>query len=320
MKTILIIGASSFVGSNLATFLKDDFKVVGTYHSNKVSIPGVLTVPCDIINKDELQYLLFTFRPDITIYSVGLSSISDCAENDHLADSLNTNGLLNVSECCQRYKSQLCYISSAYVFGGENKIYRETDIPDVTTIYGKTKASAEFFIQKTSLNYIIFRTCLFYGRGIVPRQRSWFEELQKRVRANESFNCDSYVHNGFLDIYYLGMIMKLCFEQNVTNRLFQINSKDVSTYYDFAKNYCEIFGESSSSIIKGKWPFPYTSTYTGSKNTSGMYFNMDITNIQSYLNIEMPTIKESLKFTLKRLFGRTSKERRKTKSEDINYI
>lgn len=163
-----MFGASSFVGSNLIEFFKKDFKVIGTYHKTYVSIPEVLTVPCDVLNKDEVQLILFAFKPDITIYCVGVSSIVECAKSSDLADALNTSGLFNVAEYCQRYKSQICYISSGYVFGGERKNYIEMDIPDATTVYGKTQAAAEFYIQKTSLNYVIFRACNLYGRGINP--------------------------------------------------------------------------------------------------------------------------------------------------------
>ena len=114
-KVILIFGISSFVGSNLAEVLKKDFKVVGTYFNNPVSIKGVVTFPCDVLKKDDVQMALYTFRPDLTIYAAGLNSISDCDENVDYADALNSGGLFNVTEFCQRYKSQICYLSSCYV-------------------------------------------------------------------------------------------------------------------------------------------------------------------------------------------------------------
>ena len=146
-KTILIVGISSFVGSNLAEFFKKDYRVVGTYHKTPVRVSGIHTIPCDVLKKDEVQFALFTFKPDYTIYCVGLTNLAFCHEAPEYADALNTMGLFNISESCMRYKSQLIYISSAFVFGGENKRYLEMDIPDSLTTYGKTKASAEFYIH-----------------------------------------------------------------------------------------------------------------------------------------------------------------------------
>ena len=53
-KTILIFGLSSFLGSNLADFFKKDYRIVGTYNKNTVKIPGILTIPCDVLVKEEV--------------------------------------------------------------------------------------------------------------------------------------------------------------------------------------------------------------------------------------------------------------------------
>lgn len=318
-KTICIFGISSFLGSNLADFLKKDFKVVGTYYKNPIKIDGVLTVPCDVLTKEEVQLVLFAFRPDITIYSVGISSVLDCSKKEELADALNTSGLFNVAEYCQRYKSQICYISSSFVFAGEDKKYIEMDIPDANTVYGKTQASAEFYIQKTSLNYVIFRCCKLYGRGVSANRESFFEKLQSAIKSGQNINADAFVSTGYLDVYYLAMILKICFDKNVMNRLFQITTKDIGSFYDFSKSYCEVFGENSSAVSKGRWAFP---TIAGQGNSGGddINFKLDISNIESFLNIDLPTIKESLEFTFKRLNGEKNNKKKKTKGEGVNFI
>lgn len=300
-KTVLIYGVTSFVGSNLAEFLKKDYKVVGTYHKNRINIPGVLTLPCDILEKDEVRLIQYSFKPDFTIYAIGLSSVKDSSLNPELADALNTAGLFNVVENCQRYKSRVCYISSAYVFGGEDKSYKERDIPDSSTEFGKTKASAEFYIQKTSLNYIIFRCCCLYGRSLNPRQETWFETLQKKLLLNERVSCDNFVYTGFLDVYYLAIIIKFSIEKDIANRLFQISSNDFLTRYGFAKTYCEVFKDSVGNITKGRWHFPIAKFSTLEYDGGELFFRLMTNNLEGFLNFKMPSIKESLEFTASRL-------------------
>jgi dTDP-4-dehydrorhamnose reductase len=58
-KTVLIIGVNSFVGSNLAEFFRKDYRVVGTYHKKNHPLPGILTLPCDVLNKEEVSTLRF---------------------------------------------------------------------------------------------------------------------------------------------------------------------------------------------------------------------------------------------------------------------
>ena len=64
-KTIVIFGASSFVGSNLCAYLRKDFRVIGTYHRNKFFCPGVLTIPCDVLAKEEVRLVMLAFKPDV---------------------------------------------------------------------------------------------------------------------------------------------------------------------------------------------------------------------------------------------------------------
>src|SRR5688572_27476615 len=120
-KTVLIFGVSSFVGSNLALMLKDDYRVIGTYHKTPVEIPGITCYPCDVLKKDYVMNLTGLFKPDFTIYAIGLSSLTECKNFPKLADALNTNGAINACTASERYGSKFIFISSSYVLGGEDQ-------------------------------------------------------------------------------------------------------------------------------------------------------------------------------------------------------
>lgn len=322
-KTIVIFGISSFVGSNLAEFLKKDFRIIGTYYKTPIFIPGILCLPCDVLSRDSIQFLLYSFRPDVTIYCIGLTSVEDCAKHEKLADALNTVGVFNVSSFTERYKSKFCYISSAYIFPGFKKIFLENDSPDPETQYGKTKAAAEFYIQKSCLNYIIFRCCILYGRSINPRQRTWFENLERKMCQQENTSCDAQIHHGFLDVLYLAMILKMGIEKDVTNRLFQVSSINIMTYYEFALLYAKTFQTNESLIQKGSWPFPLTKMEFSGEGTEGnkKYYQIDTNNLENYFNIEMPSIEESMIFTFYRLGGDKNNLRHSQKSNiGIQFI
>lgn len=321
-KTILILGISSFVGSSLAEFLKKDFRVVGTYNETPVTIPGVLTLPCNVLVKEEVQLILFATKPDYTIYAAGMSSVVDCALEESRADALNTSGVFNVVEYCQRYKSQIIYISSSFVFSGENKSYLEVDIPDPNTTYGRTQASTEFYIQKTSLNYLVIRSCRLYGRNISAKRMNWFEKIQSYFADKKIMTIDDYINIGFLDVNYLGMIIKVCIEKKIQNRLFQVSSADKMSYYDFAKTYAQIFGESEHYLSKGRWSYPIMASAhaTQASVDNKLHFKLDVTNAEGFLNVKMPTIEESLEFTFRRLKGVKKEDRKTSQGGGITFI
>ena len=318
-KTILIFGVDTFLGSNLAEFLKNHFRIIGTYTNEKKSIAGVLTIPCDVLIKDEVQLLIYAFKPDICVYAVGKTSVLECDRDAKRAEVVNTNGLFNVSEFCQRYKSQVCYISTQYVFSGNQNKYIEMDIPDPNTVLGRTNSSSEFYLQKTSLNYIIFRCCHLYGRGQSVYRKSWFEALQNNILDGNTVTAVGALKMGFLDIDYLGMLMKICFQKNVMNRLFQICTKDIETNYGFAKTYAQIFNENESLIKSGLWPFKLEK---GNKVSELQSYYLDSGNIEGFLNITMPTVSESLQYTFEKLNGSsdTGASSKKSKNIGVNFI
>lgn len=320
-KTVVIFGISSFMGSNLAEILKQEYRVIGTYSHCKVDIPGVLTVNCDVLNRAEVQMILYTFQPDITVYTVGLSSLQDCHENEKLADALNSSGVYNVLGFAERYKSKFCYISSSFVFPGVNTLYSESETPLSNTVYGHNLASTEFYIQKSCLNYLILRTCPVYGRSYNPRQLTYFEALEKNLNANQSVLADARVHHGFLDATYLASIVKQCFDLNVTNRLLQISTPNIMNRYQFAQLYAKQFKQNELLVSKFNWQFPFDQKNTSAYYTDGdLFYQMNISNIESLLKMKMPTIEESMEFTYKRLTMNTKQSKSIKKSSGVSFI
>jgi dTDP-4-dehydrorhamnose reductase len=319
-KTILIVGINSFLGSNLAEFFRKDYRVVGTYHKKVQQLPGILTLPCDVLNKEEVQLVLYAFKPDIVLYCVGMSSLKDCAELPNACDALNSSGLFNMAEIAPRYGSRVIYFSSHYVFSGANKNYNEMDNADVITQYGKSQASSEFYLQKSSLNYLIIRCSKIYGRGVSPLRDTWFEQLQKNIKNNVTVGYDDFVHQGFLDVYYLGMVLKMCIDKNISNRLIHFSSQDTMSYFEFAKTYADVFHESTGLINSAKWYFPVLKNATVERVDEKLHYKMDVLNIEGLLKIKMPTIRESLEFTLRRFHGVSKPGKAMSKGQGLSYI
>lgn len=301
-KTILIFGVSSFVGSNLAEFLKDDYRVVGTYYKTSVDIPGVTCYPCDVLKKDYVNNLVGILKPDITIYAVGMNSLQKCSMMNNLADALNTTGAVNCCKASERFNSKFVFISSSFVLGGEDVFYKEGDTPFPNTVYGNTLSATEFFIQRSCLNYLILRCANLYGRSYNPKHGNWFEHLQAALVKNEQFNVDDTVVTGFLDIFIVAKILKSALDANVTNRLFHVSSKDWMSRYDFARTYAKVFKKDENLIQRMAGVFPIDQNLKrGSNGGSGrFYFKIDTSNLEEFLGTKMPKVEDSLQLTIKR--------------------
>jgi dTDP-4-dehydrorhamnose reductase len=320
-KTIVIFGISSFVGSNLAECLKDRYRIIGTYLNNKVTIPGVVTIPCDVLKKDQVQTIIYTFRPDLTIYAVGLSSLMDCYEYPKLADALNAVGVFNTSQFSERYNSKFCYLSSGFIFSGHKGEVREHDTPLPNTVYGRTVASSEFYVQKSCLNYLVFRCCKLYGRNYNINQLNFLERLERGFEEGKAIECDGTVNVGWLEVSYLAEAIHLSFEAGVRNRLVQVSSRNIMTAYEFAKLYAKIFKQPDTLLTKTDWDFPIENLkYDITRDDDKFYYQLSTFNIEATLGLKIPTVEESLIAIKDKWQPKSGRNRKVKKGSGVSFI
>ncbi|HXH73373.1 MAG TPA: sugar nucleotide-binding protein [Bacteriovoracaceae bacterium] len=298
-KTILIFGVSSFVGSNLAQMLGDEYRIVGTYNKTPVDIPGVTCVPLDVLKKDNVFKVLSIFKPNFTIYAVGMSSLTECLRNPKKADALNSAGASNCTMASERFGSKFIYLSSCYVLGGADTVYKESDTPFPNTVYGNSLSSTEFYVQRSCLNYLILRCAPLYGRSYNPLHPNWFEMLQTSLAKNVGIPADDEVWTGFLDVYVLAKIVKSMIHFGVTNKLLQVSSNNSMTRFEFAKAYAKVFKKDANLIQPSSGTFPIDRNQ-GKAVVANLFYKLDVSNLESLLGVKVPSIEESLLLTYQR--------------------
>lgn len=291
-KTILIFGASSFLGSNLLEVLKKNYRIIATYKDTPIEYPGIHSYRCDGLKKDRVNHVIGLTKPDITIYAGGLSSLTACQSNPKLADALNSAALINVCSAAERYSSKFIFVSSSFVLGGENIDYVESDTPFPVTAYGSRLASSEFYVQKSCLNYIIFRSAPLFGKSYHPKRRNWIESIERSVVKGLVASVDDQIEHGYMDPKILANIIHLAIEKNVTNRLFQISSQDIMSRFEFARKYIKSLGLDDNLVSRAQWHFPIDES--SSRGRGGNYFKykMSVRNVEEFFQIKMPSINE----------------------------
>ncbi len=319
-KTVLIFGISSFVGSNLAFYFKEKYRVIGTYNKTPFKMDGILALPCDVLNKNDIRKIITTFKPDHVVYCIGVSSLKNANKFQKVCEALNTAGIFNVTNYTERYQSKFFLISSAFIFGGENRLYSETDIPMSNTTFGASAASSEFYIQKSCLNYVIIRCCKLYGRSFKAGDLNIFEKIERKLFMGEKYKLDSKVILGWLNVQYLAEMIDLCIEKNISNRLLQLSSNDYDSHYGFAKKLANKFDYNDTPLIKSSWDFPVQRNMAGIGQDDKMYFMMDTLNLEYSLEVAIPSIDESLDRTKKLLDPKNLTGKKAVTSGAAKYI
>lgn len=294
--TILVMGASSSLGSSLCQHLSKTHRVIGTYYKTPIHIKNVTTLKCNVLDKESVQILMYWTKPDLTLYCVGMNNLTQCELFPKKADALNSMGVYNAANISERYQSKFIFFSSAYVFSGEDTLYLESDTPVPTSLFGSTLSTSEFFIQKTCLNYIIFRLSRLIMRGVNPQSLSLIEKIEQSIESRSELKLDHYVENGFLSINQLSHFINKAINSNITNKLIHIDSQNHMTTYDFAKTYCELAGHSSSHILQDNWKFPRSKNFRSTQHIGAkMSFKLSTDNMENLLNVTTPTIEDSIK-------------------------
>lgn len=141
MQTVLITGASGFIGHHLMRSLSDSgYRVLGT--TSKIIEPGF--VVCDITDYYQVQNVFEDAQPDIIIHAAGLSSVTKSQAMDYYR--VNVGGTENVIEAIQTLggRKRIIFLSSATVYGNQNvEVLGEDLSPKPVNHYGYSKFIAE---------------------------------------------------------------------------------------------------------------------------------------------------------------------------------
>tara|TARA_B100000686_G_C16700225_1_gene922945 strand:- start:45 stop:899 length:855 start_codon:yes stop_codon:yes gene_type:complete len=153
---ILISGASGLIGMALMQSLAARDEVIG--FSSQGGDRNL--EQCDVRDFSALKNVFLRYRPDTVIHVAGNKNLRECQDNPARCREVNVLGTSNIGRLSLQLGACLIYVSSDYVFDGENGSYCEQCYRNPQQVYGRTKVAAEDIV--TSLGGIICRTSGVY--------------------------------------------------------------------------------------------------------------------------------------------------------------
>jgi len=119
----------------------------------------------DITNYNEVISFVSSFKPDVIINCAAFTNVDGCESERDIAYKVNTIGPRNLAIACEKYDTKLLHVSTDYVFNGEGTVpFKEYDIPNPVSVYGKTKLMGEQYVRENCNRYFIVRTAWLYGQ------------------------------------------------------------------------------------------------------------------------------------------------------------
>jgi len=188
INSILILGASGFIGKIIYHYLKNrvnEFNLYGSCFRNK-NVPNLIQI--NLLNKIKAESLICNLQPNYIIHLVGNKSVLGCQKDFSTAYDINVNTLRNVITSIKKNKlaTKLIFFSSDYVFNGLSGYYQPNSKRFPRTNYGKTKKIAEDLLINSNIDYKIIRTSAVLGRG--SNFYDWFMENANKVPSIKLYN------------------------------------------------------------------------------------------------------------------------------------
>jgi len=130
-------------------------------------------VKFDIYDKKAVYKFVESIKPKVIIHTAAFTDVDRCEEEMTLARRVNVEGTKNIVESCALYNTFLAYISTDYVFSGEEGMYKETDTPKPVNYYGLTKFEGEKIVKNSSIEWCIVRPSVIFGSIPAVRKRNF---------------------------------------------------------------------------------------------------------------------------------------------------
>ena len=191
MSTVLITGASGFIGSFIVEeALRRNFEVWAAVRKSSshqfLTDERIHFIELNLSSEEALRQQLAGHRFDYVIHAAGVTKCLD-KQDFFRINTEGTKHLVRALLALQMPLRRFVYISSLSIMGAirEQQPYeeiRESDTPRPNTAYGESKLQAEQWLDTQPIPYIILRPTGVYG----PRERDYFM-MAKSIQAHTDF-------------------------------------------------------------------------------------------------------------------------------------
>lgn len=282
---ILVTGANGQLGNEM--------RIVSQESSDSYIFTDVDEL--DITNRDAVMDFVRDNNIKVVVNCAAYTNVDKAEDDEKTAELINAQAVEYLASACKANHATLIHISTDYVFGGNegNTPRKETEPVNPTGAYGRTKLHGEQAIRKVGCNYLIIRTAWLYsefGNNFVKTMRKLTAERDKLNVVFDQVGTPTYAFD------LASVIFKIIEERRYDEiqDVYHFSNEGVISWYDFAKEICELSGNECDIQPCHSDEFP-------SKVKRPSYSVLDKTKIKNSLNITIPHWKESLKKCINKL-------------------
>lgn len=265
-KTVLVVGASGFIGGRVVETLhlsgSADVRAGIRQWSSAARIARfpVEMVPCDIMDEEQIAQAM-----------TGVTHVIHCAKGDRDVIVQGTKNLL--SAALRQGIERFVYLSTAEIYGKVSGRIDETFAYQYTgNEYADSKIEAEklcWMFYEKGLPATVLRPSIVYG----PFSRKWTNEIAERLQSGNwgilKNHGEGICNLVFIDDLISGILLAASHESAV-GQAFNINGSELITWNQYFQRFAEALGLSKLHEIHPARS-KLNSTVMGLVRTSGSY-------------------------------------------------
>lgn len=170
---ILLTGSGGMLGQALTPCLD----------SRGHNIMALSREELDVTNYPTVLNALSEKKPELVIHCGAYTKVDQAESEYALAFHINGFGTENLAVACNILNVPMLYISSDYVFDGEQSYpYNTWDETRPLSVYGKSKLAGEKAVQRHLTQFYIVRTSWLYG----PHGKNFVDTILSIVDAGKA--------------------------------------------------------------------------------------------------------------------------------------
>ncbi|MGC9054161.1 MAG: dTDP-4-dehydrorhamnose reductase, partial [Candidatus Hydrogenedens sp.] len=278
---IVIFGHKGQLGRDLVKLFQSECEVIG------YDLPEL-----DITNPD-IYKLLDDPAPDLVINSSAYTNVDMAEKEIDKSFLVNEVGARLVADLANQWGSPVVYYSTDYVFDGmQRRPYREDDIPNPLSVYGRSKLAGEKSVIDYNPKHFILRTAWLYG----PGGNNFIEKMIQRSQTAEKLEISDDEIGSPTYTWDLAIMTKKIVETQKYGLYHAVNSGECSRYH-WIKTCFEYLNITVPIIPCSRAKFVLPAPRPA-------YSAMDNRKIRAVIEWEIPSWRESLLHYL----GRRSEE------------